>query len=111
MAESMPEQWAATVEEKSAPRAPRITFSRVMSVLALAVASAALAVSLMHAGPRGAQGSAGQPGSQGAPGAQGPAGQNAPALGYECQELFPQGSSSGTETTMYWPCTPDSASG
>lgn len=105
---SMPEQLATTVEEKSAPR---ITFSRVMSVLALAVASAALAITLMHAGPRGAQGPAGQPGSQGAPGAQGPAGQNAPVLGYECQELFPQGSSNGTETTMYWPCTPDSVSG
>jgi len=32
-------------------------------------------------------------------------------LGYECQQLFPEGSRNGTETTMYWPCTPNSAVG
>ena len=65
-------------------------------------------------GPQGQQGTAGTPGANGAPGApgaQGPAGQDAPVLGYECQQLFPEGSSNGTETTMYWPCTPNSANG
>lgn len=83
-------------------------FTTIMLALAVALSAAALAVSLMHAGPagpRGTQGSQGAQGAQGPAGPQGPAGQDAPAAGYgyTCQMLFPR--NGGTETTMYWPCT------
>ena len=74
----------------------------LMMGLAIALSAAALTVALLHAGPRGAPGPTGLTGPAGP---QGPAGQNAPTLSYTCQMLFPKGSSSGTETTMYWPCT------
>ena len=80
-------------------------FTVIMLVAAVALSGAALAVSLMHAGPQGPRGTQGAAGAQGPAGEQGPAGQDAPALSYQCQMLFPMGSSSGTETTMYWPCT------
>jgi hypothetical protein len=83
----------------------------LMMGLAIALSAAALTVSLLHAGPRGAPGPTGLTGSVGPAGPQGPAGQNAPLLGYECQELFPNGSSNGTETTFYWPCTNNSQNG
>jgi hypothetical protein len=85
-------------------------FTTIMLALSVALSAAALAVSLLHAGPRGAAGPAGQQGQAGQQGPAGPAGQDAPALNYTCQMLFPKGSSSGTETTMYWPCT-DSGNG
>ena len=69
---------------------------------ALILAGAALAVSLTHAGPRGAAGAAGLTGPAGPAG---PAGLDAPTLSYQCQMLMPK--NGGTETTFYWPCTPN----
>lgn len=97
--------------ESTSIRAQWLTFSRVMSTLALVVAAAALAVALLHAGPRGVRGPAGQAGPAGQQGPAGPAGLNAPTLSYECQDLFPNNSSNGTETTFYWPCTNNSNDG
>ena len=58
----------------------------------------------MHAGPQGPRG------TQGAVGAKGPQESRAGRAGRAGVELpvpdaVPMGSSSGTETTMYWPCT------
>jgi hypothetical protein len=69
----------------------------LMLGLAVALSAAALAVTLLHAGPRGAAGPAGANG------------QNAPQLNYTCQQLFPKNGPNGTETTMYWPCTDNPA--
>ena len=80
----------------------------LMMGLAIALSAAALTVALLHAGPRGAPGPTGLTGPAGP---QGPAGQNAPTLSYTCQMLFPNGSSNGTETTFYWPCTNNSHNG
>lgn len=82
----------------------------VMLGLAVALSAAALAVALLHAGPRGAPGPVGQQGPAGQEGPAGPAGQGAPVLNYTCQQLFPRNGPNGTETTMYWPCT-DNANG
>jgi hypothetical protein len=83
----------------------------LMLGLAIALSAAALSVSLLHAGPRGAPGPTGLTGPAGPAGPQGPAGQNAPLLGYECQQLFPNNSNNGTETTFYWPCSNSSLNG
>lgn len=83
----------------------------LMMGLAIALSAAALTVSLLHPGPRGAPGPAGLTGPVGPVGPQGPAGQSAPLLGYECQQLFPNNSSNGTETTFYWPCSTNSQNG
>jgi len=90
---------------------PKQRLSLVMMLmmgLAIALSAAALTVALLHAGPRGAPGPTGLTGPAGP---QGPAGQNAPLLGYECQQLFPNSSNNGTETTFYWPCTNSSQNG
>ncbi len=81
----------------------------LMLGLSVALSAAALAVSLLHAGPRGAAGPAGQPGPVGQQGPAGANGQNAPLLNYTCQQLFPKNGPNGTETTMYWPCTDNPA--
>jgi len=83
----------------------------IMLGLAVALSAAALAVSLLHAGPRGAAGPAGQVGPVGQQGPAGPAGPSAPTLEFVCQELFPNYSEGGTETTFYWPCTTSNLNG
>jgi hypothetical protein len=93
------------------PRKRPDLVTMLMLGLAVALSAAALAVSLLHAGPRGMPGQAGQPGPAGEQGPAGPAGPAAPTLGYVCQQLFPNGSSSGTETTFYWPCSNNSLNG
>ena len=78
--------------------------SVILAAFACALAGAALAVSLAHAGPRGA---AGPPGSQGPQGPQGSPGvaQNLNG-GYtsECHQLLT--TADGSEITYYYPCSP-----
>jgi hypothetical protein len=103
------------MEQPQPHKAPwRITFPGVMSTLAVVLATAALTVSVLHGGTPGPQGPTGQPGPaglQGPAGPAGPTGASAPLLGYECQNVFPNNSSDGTDTTMYWPCTPNQDEG
>ena len=96
----------ATVPHRAPPE-HQLPAAVIMLMLGVAIvlSAAALAVSLLHAGPRGAAGPVGRPGPAGQQGPAGANGQNAPALNYTCQQLFPQNGSNGTETTMYWPCT------
>lgn len=72
--------------------------------VAVALAAAALAVSLMHAGPQGI------PGRQGTPGRQGP--QGVPGIaqnlngGYTSECYQPISRPDGTQVTYYYPCSP-----
>jgi hypothetical protein len=90
-----------------------ITYSRVVSTLALLVGCAALAVSLTHAGPagpRGAQGTrgaAGQRGPAGPQGASGASGTDVPTgqLGF-CYGTFNDETGGGSSYTWVATITP-----
>lgn len=72
-------------------------FAKVVALVAAVIAGAALAVSLLHAGPRGPAGTQGQRGMPGPRGSQGSTGQDAEVahLGV-CEEQYTQ--TSGTTT-------------
>ena len=82
--------------------------------MAAILAGAALAVSLMHAGPRGIQGVQGVQGSSGATGPQGPQGSPGPAgnsgttpyssYNQVCDNTFTNGTT-GVAQLYYFPCT------
>ena len=86
-------------EEHSKPR--RDMFPRVLSVAAVMLAGAALAVSLMHSGPQGATGPQGAAGAQGETGPQGPAAPD--PYGYICTTTNVP--FNGVLKTAYSPCS------
>ena len=97
-------------EEHSKPR--RDMFPRVLSFIAVALSAAAVALTLMHAGPAGPQGLRG---ATGATGAQGQTGATGPAAydpyGYICTISNMPGFPGGGLQTGYYPCTDKSPTG